>query len=333
MNPPSRKITILIGIAIIIVVGTFLVRNVEWNTVLGFFSKKTAPEKTEADIQQIQENEINKDSDGDGLKDWEENLWKSDIHDPDTDSDGTPDGEEVREGRDPTIAGPNDTLKKETAIKNIIENAGQSDANSTEKLSQEFFAEYLSVKQDGQDITESQKETMIGNLLAKQVSSSSGYKTYTASQFNVISDGSAEAIRAYGNTLGGIITQNSVTDLENEISILQTAVTDQNAEKLNDLDPIITKYQAIIDASLKISVPPTAAELHVNFVNAVSGLVDSITKMKSVIDDPLTSLKGIGIYGDARDGLVKSISGLATYFKENGVVWSTTEYGYTFRTQ
>ena len=45
------------------------------------------------------------DSDHDGLRDWEEVLWKTDSKIADTDGDGTNDGDEVKAGRNPLIAG------------------------------------------------------------------------------------------------------------------------------------------------------------------------------------------------------------------------------------
>ena len=51
-----------------------------------------------------------KDTDQDGLKDWEEALWKTNPKNPDTDGDGTSDGEEVNSGRDPNKKGPDDLL-------------------------------------------------------------------------------------------------------------------------------------------------------------------------------------------------------------------------------
>lgn len=53
------------------------------------------------------------DTDNDGLEDWEEALWGTDAALADTDADGTPDGTEVREGRNPKKAGPNDAVTEE----------------------------------------------------------------------------------------------------------------------------------------------------------------------------------------------------------------------------
>lgn len=50
----------------------------------------------------------NKDTDNDGLKDWEEELYKTDPNNPDTDGDGYPDGEEINSGHNPLIKAPGD---------------------------------------------------------------------------------------------------------------------------------------------------------------------------------------------------------------------------------
>ncbi|MFZ5559718.1 MAG: hypothetical protein ACOZAL_02915 [Patescibacteria group bacterium] len=50
----------------------------------------------------------NKDTDNDGLKDWEEDLYKTDYLNPDTDGDGYLDGEEINSDHNPLVKGPND---------------------------------------------------------------------------------------------------------------------------------------------------------------------------------------------------------------------------------
>ena len=51
------------------------------------------------------------DPDGDGLKNWQEETYKTDPRNPDTDGDGYLDGEEVASGYDPLIPAPNDALE------------------------------------------------------------------------------------------------------------------------------------------------------------------------------------------------------------------------------
>lgn len=55
---------------------------------------------------------VENDADNDGLSNSEESYWQTDFQNPDTDGDGTLDGEEVGLGRDPLLAGVNDLLPK-----------------------------------------------------------------------------------------------------------------------------------------------------------------------------------------------------------------------------
>lgn len=50
------------------------------------------------------------DNDGDGLPNSEEQVWGTNLNNPDTDGDGFRDGDEVRARHNPTIPGPNDLL-------------------------------------------------------------------------------------------------------------------------------------------------------------------------------------------------------------------------------
>jgi hypothetical protein len=61
------------------------------------------------------------DTDADGLADSEENYWKTDFRNPDSDGDGFKDGEEVLSGHNPAKAGPDDALNR---YKNVTEQAG-----------------------------------------------------------------------------------------------------------------------------------------------------------------------------------------------------------------
>ncbi|MDD5068037.1 MAG: hypothetical protein PHS53_01555 [Candidatus Pacebacteria bacterium] len=328
MNRPSNKIIILLVIAILVVGGAFFFKNFDWTKIRNPFASKT--ETQNQNLQVLAENEINKDSDQDGLKDWEEKLWKTDPSSSDTDKDGTSDGEEVKEGRDPKLAGPNDKISKDAAIQKIIQSSETENLNPTEKLSREFLAQYLGTNPSGGTLTDAEKNALIGNLTAESITPFT-YKRHSASELKVLPDGSAETIRAYGNILGKIIVLNTKIKLESETTILQSALAGEDKEKLKELDPIIARYTTIVSQGMKISVPPTAAELHIHFMNALTDLAESASRMKVVFEDPLTTLKSLSAYSEAETELTTSIADLQDYFSKNGVVFNKNEYGYTFR--
>lgn len=51
-----------------------------------------------------------KDTDGDGIKNWEETIIRTDPNNPDTDGDGISDGRETEQQRSPVKAGPDDMM-------------------------------------------------------------------------------------------------------------------------------------------------------------------------------------------------------------------------------
>src|SRR3989338_5123125 len=96
----------LLFVAIILVIGFIgfvLLRAERIETVQNTLSQETRSKATEI---------LNRDRDGDGLKDWEEELWKTDMEKADTDGDGTTDGDEILTERDPLTPGPNDKLDR-----------------------------------------------------------------------------------------------------------------------------------------------------------------------------------------------------------------------------
>ena len=79
-----------------------------------FFANRQKQLPVENQIAAVNNNNagetLSKDSDNDGLKDWEEALWKTDAHNPDTDGDGTTDNHEILAKRDPRKPGPDDEI-------------------------------------------------------------------------------------------------------------------------------------------------------------------------------------------------------------------------------
>ncbi|NBD74245.1 hypothetical protein GVX82_04380, partial [Patescibacteria group bacterium] len=102
-----------------------------------------------------------RDTDGDGLQDWEEGIWKTDRRNPDTDGDGTPDNEEILADRDPLVPGPNDMLAETAATTTASSTPVAGDL--TQELSRNFFGPYLELKQTGQ-FNEFNKERLLRNV-------------------------------------------------------------------------------------------------------------------------------------------------------------------------
>ncbi|MFH1461234.1 MAG: hypothetical protein ABIF84_02340, partial [Patescibacteria group bacterium] len=99
----SKKIYLFVVILVLLIgitIGGYLVLK----------SQTSQADLLDQIAQKIKDQEIIDDLDNDGLAGWEENLYKTDPNNPDTDGDGYLDGEEIAAGYDPTKPAPDDKL-------------------------------------------------------------------------------------------------------------------------------------------------------------------------------------------------------------------------------
>lgn len=250
------------------------------------------------------------DTDNDGLLDWEETLWGTDPKSQDTDKDNTTDGEEVRLGRNPTIPGPKDLLNSETkTTKAAVEN---TTLTPTEKLGRDMFAQYLSLKQSGVTFDEQTTDTFVNELIQKMAGDMT-YKVYTEKSISTASQDNPETIKNYGNALSESVRKNS-SENENELIIFSRFVDSGDKKELLKLMPIITSYKGMINGMLALSVPKSALEAHLEFVNALSLVLKSLENMMSAEPDPLISVITIERHLVAAQQLQDSLNKLQTYF-------------------
>lgn len=215
------------------------------------------------------------DSDNDELPDLVENLYRTLPNNPDTDADGTSDGEEISLQRDPTIAAPNDSLLEVSA-------SGQVTGAGT------YTQKYLATLPDDlsqDDVLSSTRleafvEEYKGSLLPDVPVSS--IKTNAAT--------GKEAIGAYISAISS--TSNTqitpVTSAEIE-EAHRLAYSSNQPQPLRD---ILTKLEANVSALQQIEVPQEAVLIHQELVAASQALVNNVKLLENMQKDFVGGLIG-----------------------------------------
>jgi len=266
-----------------------------------------------------------KDTDQDGLKDWEEALWKTNPKNPDTDGDGTGDGNEVRAGRNPLVKGPKDVLATAAAPKIT----GADNRTTTQKIAEDIFGNYLTLKQSGVTL-DSQQSGAIVNAALKGVSTYSAAKKYILTDIHISRDESPAALRTYGNALGDIINKYGKPNVDNELIIVQNALQTNDSKKLSDLKIILDSYKKVIDALAKVSTPASAASAHLSLLNSASSVSATIAAMQSLFSDPIVALAGLRDYQTQAGNLAVALDTLNIYFENRRISFASSEPAATF---
>lgn len=269
-----------------------------------------------------------KDSDSDGLKDWEEELWKTDPLNSDTDADGATDGQEIKQGRDPLIAGPNDKLDTDT-VANKVNNELEKDLTETDKFSRELFMKIVAAGQSPTPPTEADFQNFLNSAIANEVNAQKT-KTYEASDFQVDTEETPEKIKNYGNAIATILKKPPVQKLEYEIDIVNRAETNQDPSELKKLDGNIAAYEKLKKDLLALSVPQSALSVHTALVNSVAAMAWSITGLKYILTDPLKALPGVAGYADNAQNFSIATEMLKNYFGNGNITFEPKDDGYRF---
>ncbi len=283
----SVRNVILIFIAILLVGGAF---------VFAEYRNQKTPETYVANEISVMNDKLDSgiDTDGDGLKDWEEILVGSDPRDAKSKGDISSKASEIKDAGD----------KKEPLT-------------STELLSRDFFARYMELRKMGiSGDKQSQEDAMNQSVIS--VIGTMQAKSYSISNIIIDSDTSTNAIKSYGDKVNTILNKYAVKS-RNEGIIAKDAVDKQDMKILNELDPIIASYKNMLNELLKTKVPNTISQLHLDLINSLSGLIFVAESFKKIEKDPVAGIQGAGNYLKYAEAFNNSYNGIKSYLNFVGV--------------
>jgi len=323
-NLPSKKFIHTVSAIIIVLILIYLASYVD--------KKSNGNTKIDNNNEIAFNSFTETDSDNDGLKDWEEDLWGTDQNNPDSDGDGTLDGDEVNDSRDPTVAGPDDvidTTKKLSGLTSL--NEQDNNLSKTDLLSRELFKSVLVMQKSGNIDKQSINDVssyFIQEILKEGADTSINY---TYNDLKIADTDDKEAMKIYGNEIGLIITKYYyMTRNRTELDIIRNMLNNKyskDTEKITEFDEFIKYYE---DASLELldlTVPESIAELHLETINTLNSIAESLRTTQLFYSDPLVGVSGIIKYQKEAAKLTGFSQHLQVYFAKNRIKFDRDEPG------
>ena len=240
------------------------------------------------------------DSDSDGLYDWEEQLWGSDPKRKDTDSDGTTDGDEVTSGRNPTISGPDDTVREAPAP--VYGSASSTEnATLTNDAALQLFSGYLALRQEG-DLAPEDVEQLVTGVI-NDTGGVLQAKQYTLSELTLLDSADRRTVTDYGAAIQAILTKaESVT--ENEFVVMQRMLTTGTDEGQTTLAHSSELYASLAAELLALPVPVAVQGEHLVLVNGYSELSRITSSMANFRNDIMATMLQMRAYAPTTNGMI-----------------------------
>lgn len=242
------------------------------------------------------------DDDHDGISNWEESIYGTNPHNPDTDGDGYLDGEEVLSGHDPLKKGPDDLIKK-GEINNPSGNS--SDITATNKFTQLAIANYLKAFQGKRqaDLQPQDIEKILQDSFGNDPESSAKYKEMLKSELyyfipadldkeiKLTKNDTAKEQKTYLTEIDKLLQEMRKNEPKDDFpqTITQSIATGDYSK----LEGFSLIFKSTYDNALKIPTPKSLEQAHKNILTFLYKFQKAIDALINYKKDPLKTLLGL----------------------------------------
>ncbi len=295
MNLPSKKL-FFIAMPLIVILGVFVMISNNSPT-----SKNGPKNVVSPEVVAIKNSIINEvDTDKDGLKDWEETIWKTDPNNPRTHSEYE-----------------NDSAYVSAQLALIKNNTGGSTGlepiKNTSDLGRQLFNEYLLLKESG-DVTPDDIARLTDRI-RQNISVPDTPEIYKASDLKTFPSSDSAKMQAYATSLKDIVNKYAsiYSSQAQELSTTDRIGFDETMEFGAD------SYLQLSKNIMSMEVPEEIANIHVQYANSLNGSAKGLLMMLDK-SDPLKSITGIQKHLSSQDLQRSSSSEISIFLSQSGII-------------
>jgi hypothetical protein len=257
-----------------------------------FFINKFS-KKGQSSLTISSDGNIQKDSNNNGIPDWEETLW----------------------GLDPTKDGQANKVtieQRKAALAQNADTANSSDikntSSSADLVSQEFFAAVMSLQASGN--LNDQSLQAIADAVGQKVVAvpiKDSFKPVDVKTEEVTD----KNVAIYFTAMKNIFVKYKNKNIGDELTFISQGIQNNNPNAMKVAAGVAASYRAFGNEVIKIAVPIVIAQNHLDLANNYVKVGESIDNMTKELTDPILSMQGLISYKKYNDLLVSEIKYLS----------------------
>lgn len=282
---PSRQFITRIIILIVLIVLAFGVYKIS------IFLKEKSKNKTATDLI-IKPDTIQKDTNKNGIPDWEESLWGLD-----------PKGDGVA-NKEFIMAKQQELAKNNNEVGTIT--TGTSTEN--ELLAKQFFAAIMSLQESG-DLNDASLQIVVDTVGSK-INTKPIADIYTSAMFKKTPSTQA-SILAYFNAINELLAKYKNKNIGDELTFLATAIKNNDPKAIKATADVGLSYKAFGKELVGIPVPDVALPLIVSMANNYEKTGQSIEGLTKTLTDPIIGMQSLVNYKKYNDALAQDLETLS----------------------
>ncbi len=299
--------------------------------VRGIESPSTVSASTESALLQAI---ATKDSDGDGLSDWEEALYGTDPRVIDTSNLGMTDGEAVSRGLIVPLSVA-DIPTTDTSPSSLDSDGlppAPKEGTLTDTFAKTFFALFVKAKKanGGADLSESEMQSVADEALSSISAFMDVAPDFKSAKDLVVAGSGPEALKEFAIKAEAVLMKNMSTATTSEIHYLKRAVENNDTAALSHVASISKVYRDSAIGLSVLRVPTEIAGENLALVNAMMRMSQIASDFAKVNDDPLVTILALKQYPQAVLNLGNAFIHIGEIYKTAGISLPSGSPGASF---
>lgn len=280
--PSKQFITRVVAIAIILVVFLGIYEGAK------YINKRLKAHKGTLVVQNLAS--IQKDSNDNGIPDWEESLW----------------------GLDPSKNGPENkefiTAKRNAMAQDHPELVNNGPITENDALSRDFFSIIMSLQQSG--TLDQSAVQAVGDAIGKKIEAEPIADVYTRKMVNVV-ESTPASISDYYESFINLAIKYGDKNMGDELIFINQGLQNKDPNAVKQVKSISDTYRAFGKEFIKVPVPNTLVNVHLALANDYEKVGLSVAGLKDVLSDPLNGVKSFINYKKYLDLLTNDMNQLS----------------------
>lgn len=263
-----------------------------------------------------------KDTDGDGLPDWEEALYGTDPNKAISNPYGIPDGQAAQEGKltPHSLATQLPSANQGTTTLTDADFGGvpsPAPGSITDQFSKEFLQEYMATS-NGQPMDQAAQDALVQKLLGDIAAQSSQAFSSSYRPVDVHTNVETSAL-AYTSQLETALTSNDLpSDESDPVAVIDSLVEKNDNSARPKLLAISNAYSQMAQTMRSAKVPPSLSATQVSVVTSLDQLAATTKAISDYTNDPVGTLGALTTFNKSTKLFADSLSSLASVILQSG---------------
>lgn len=267
-----------------------------------------------------------RDSNGDGLPDWEKSLYGIPVNSTTTDYFhlGMTDGEAVARGLIVPKALANISTATSSSVQGVVDNTlppPPAEGTITDAFAKNFFTLYLAAKQanGGAPLSQADELAIANEALSSLSSAVTAAPDFKSMRDLTVAGSGSDALKTFAANAEAVLLKNTSDATTSEINYLKSALENNDTTAFTHITSIANAYRDSAIGLAALPVPQELASVDLALINALMRTSEVTADFTRADTDPLATILALQQYPQATIALGNAFINIGKIYAADGI--------------